>query len=70
MVDAALAHPALFARQVRAGRVQGDLIELLEGVEPGERVVVDGQFALVDGAVVFVDGPTAGGGASEPAWND
>jgi RND family efflux transporter MFP subunit len=43
------------ARPVRTGRAQGDLIELLEGVDAGERVVVEGQFALVDGASVFVD---------------
>jgi len=52
-------------RPVRAGRVQGDLIELLDGVEPGERVVVEGQFALVDGAAVFVDEPTAADAAGK-----
>jgi len=61
--------PVAVERPVRAGRVHGDLIELLEGVEPGERVVVDGQFALVDGAPVFVDEPVAKT-TSKTAWND
>jgi RND family efflux transporter MFP subunit len=58
------------ARPVRTGRAQGDLIELLEGVDAGERVVVEGQFALVDGASVFVDESSAGGAAGETTWND
>jgi RND family efflux transporter MFP subunit len=62
--------PRAVVRPVRAGRVQGELIELLEGVEPGERVVVDGQFALVDGAAVFVDAPTSEGAPAETTWND
>ncbi len=28
-------------RQVRVGRIQGDLVEILAGLEPGERVAQD-----------------------------
>jgi RND family efflux transporter MFP subunit len=70
VVETREGQPRAVARAVRAGRVQGDLIELLEGVEPGERVVVEGQFALVDGAAVFVDEPTADSATSETTWND
>lgn len=54
-------------REVRTGRSGEDLVEVLEGLEPGEEVVVEGQFALRDGATVRVDGaskaPAAGGSA-------
>ena len=43
-------------RQVRTGRSEGQWIEILEGVEEGERVVWEGQFALADGVSVVVDG--------------
>jgi len=43
-------------RAVRTGRTGEDLVEVLEGLEPGEEVVVEGQFALSDGAAVRVDG--------------
>lgn len=36
-------------RLVRTGRVLGDAVELISGVEPGERVVVGGVVAVVDG---------------------
>lgn len=45
----------VYAQDVRVGQQQGDYVELLEGPEPGARVVVDGLFALTDGAVVFID---------------
>ena len=34
------------ARQVRAGIESGDWVEILSGVEPGDRVVVSGQFLI------------------------
>jgi RND family efflux transporter MFP subunit len=57
------------ARTVKVGRQQGDLVELLSGVQVGDRVVVEGLFALSDGAAVFVDESPQ----REPeatAWND
>ena len=33
-------------RQVRLGRAEGDRVEVLSGVAPGEQVVVDPQSAL------------------------
>ena len=56
-----------FARIVRIGRQQGQSVELLEGVQEGERVVVDGLFTLTDAAAVFVD---AAPGQDDTAWND
>jgi multidrug efflux pump subunit AcrA (membrane-fusion protein) len=41
---------------VRTGRVDGEWIEILDGLEAGEDVVFDGQFALQDGAEVVLDG--------------
>jgi len=61
-------HPELFivegvgddavvrTRQVRTGRSEGEWVEILEGVQEGERVVWEGQFALADGVSVVVDG--------------
>jgi membrane fusion protein (multidrug efflux system) len=43
-------------RRVRTGRVDGEWIEILDGLEAGEDVVFDGQFALQDGAEVVLDG--------------
>ncbi len=34
------------ARQVRAGIESGDWVEILEGVQPGENIVVSGQFLI------------------------
>jgi len=33
-------------RTVRLGPAVGDLVEVLEGVKPGERVVTEGSFLL------------------------
>lgn len=53
-------------RPVRVGR-QGDAhVELLEGVDEAELVVIDGQFALADGARVTIDGDTS----EQAAWKD
>ena len=43
-------------RSVRTGRSSGDRVEILEGLSEGDRVVVDGHFALSDGARVSVGG--------------
>jgi len=43
-------------RPVRVGRRQSDRVEVLDGLSAGDRVVVDGQFALRDGAAVRLSG--------------
>jgi RND family efflux transporter MFP subunit len=43
------------ARTVRVGRSSHDLVEILEEVDVGDAVVVDGLFALRDGAAVSVE---------------
>ncbi|MCG8589700.1 MAG: efflux RND transporter periplasmic adaptor subunit [Proteobacteria bacterium] len=43
------------AREVRVGRNHGEWVEVLDGVAPGDAVVVEGHFALSDGAEVEVD---------------
>jgi multidrug efflux system membrane fusion protein len=53
-------------RQVTLGQRQGDLIVVEKGVEPGERVVTNGQLGVTPGGKVRVDqpaNPTAGNGA-------
>jgi len=47
------------ARTVRIGRSNSDMVEILEGVDVGDAVVVDGLFALRDGATVSVEGAPA-----------
>ncbi len=47
--------PRAELRPVRTGRSDDHAIEILDGVAVGERVVIDGQFALRDGAPVTVD---------------
>lgn len=59
-----------FIRPVRVGREQGDFIEILEGAEPGERIVVDGLFALTDGAPVFIDEQRVRDAQGDTAWNE
>jgi multidrug efflux pump subunit AcrA (membrane-fusion protein) len=44
------------ARRLRTGRSDGEWIEILDGLEEGERVVWDGHFALEDGSTVVIDG--------------
>lgn len=56
-----------FPRDVRIGHQQDGWVELLEGIEPGERVVVEGLFALTDGTAIFIDQSEE---ASEGQWND
>lgn len=49
--------PRLRATQVfvKSGRRNGGLVEIIEGVEPGDEVVTAGQNRLSNGAVVVVD---------------
>ena len=46
-------------RSIRLGRQVGDRVEILAGIAAGDRVVIDGLFALSDGAAVVVDGDAA-----------
>jgi membrane fusion protein (multidrug efflux system) len=43
------------ARRLRTGRSDGQWIEIVDGLESGELIVYDGQFALSDGATVEID---------------
>jgi RND family efflux transporter MFP subunit len=54
-VDESAGDPRAVARPVRVGRSGPHAVELLEGAQVGERVVIDGLFALRDGARVFID---------------
>jgi RND family efflux transporter MFP subunit len=47
------------ARRLRTGRSEGEWIEILDGLEEGDRVVWDGHFALEDGSDVVIDGTPA-----------
>jgi multidrug efflux system membrane fusion protein len=44
-------------RQVSLGQRQGDLIVVEKGVEPGERVVINGQLGVTPGGKVLVEQP-------------
>lgn len=57
-------------RFVRAGRTQDGWTEILEGVEPGERVVTAGQLKLNDGARVKINNEVALGGEPPGAAED
>ncbi len=46
-------------RRVRVGRSNDVMVEILQGTELGEKVIVDGLFALRDGALVFVGSEVA-----------
>jgi len=41
-------------RRVRTGIRQGDKVEILEGLQQGERVIVEGNYGLEDGAPIVV----------------
>jgi len=55
--QAEAAKPSLIAKQVfvKTGRRSGDLIEVIEGVTPGMRVVTAGQNKLSSGSPVAID---------------
>ena len=50
-------------RQVTLGQRQGDLMVVEKGVEPGERVITDGQLGVTPGGKVSIEQPR---GASQP----
>lgn len=41
-------------RKIRVGLIAGPVVEVLEGVHPGDRVIVSGQSGLIDGAAITV----------------
>ena len=47
--------PSLRLVVVRTGRSDGKWIEVVEGLESGDRIIYDGQFALEDGSIVDID---------------
>jgi membrane fusion protein (multidrug efflux system) len=56
VVTAEAGRPVAHSRIISTGRSDGDWIEVVEGLESGERIVYDGQFALEDGSIVEIDG--------------
>jgi multidrug efflux system membrane fusion protein len=54
-------------RQVSLGQRQGDLVVVEKGVEPGERVITDGQLGVTPGGKVRIEQPNAAG--QPPAVN-
>ncbi len=46
-------------RKVTPGQRQGDLVVISQGLQPGERVVVNGQLGVTPGGKVRVEGDTA-----------
>jgi len=54
-------------RRVKLGQRQGDLVVVEQGVQPGERVIMNGQMAVMPGAKVnVVSGTAAGTPAGQP----
>jgi len=45
-------------RPVKLGVTDGDRVEVLSGIEPGDRIVIDGADKLRDGAKIIVRAPT------------
>jgi RND family efflux transporter MFP subunit len=50
------------SRILRTGRSDGKWIEVVEGLESGDRIIYDGQFALEDGSFVEIDESVAAAG--------
>jgi len=48
-------------RPVKLGVTEGDRVEVLSGVAPGDRIVIDGADKLRDGAKINVRAPTDAG---------
>ena len=44
------------SRRVRTGRIHGEFVEVLDGLQAGDQVIWDGQFALGEGSVIVIDG--------------
>ena len=51
---------------VKLGRSRGDLVAIVEGVEPGQEIVTSGVFKLRNGAAVSVDNSTPPGSSPAP----
>jgi multidrug efflux pump subunit AcrA (membrane-fusion protein) len=51
-------------RKVTPGQRQGDLVVISQGLQPGERVVVNGQLGVTPGGKVRVDGGEAAASAA------
>jgi multidrug efflux system membrane fusion protein len=51
-------------RPVKAGPVDGERTSILSGLQPGEKVVIDGSDRLREGAKIVVPGPQPAAGAS------
>ncbi|MFO0688278.1 MAG: efflux RND transporter periplasmic adaptor subunit [Myxococcota bacterium] len=62
--------PVARARSVRTGRVEGERIEILEGLSDGDEVVFEGHFALQDGSSVIVDGDPRQAAAADPSTSE
>lgn len=53
-------------RKVTPGQRQGDLVVISQGLQPGERVVINGQLGVTPGGKVRVEGDTAVSAAPVP----
>ena len=53
-------------RKVTPGQRQGDLVVISQGLQPGERVVINGQLGVTPGGKVRVDGGDAAASAPIP----
>jgi multidrug efflux system membrane fusion protein len=56
-------------RAVTLGQRQGDLVVVEKGVEPGERVVINGQLGVTPGGKVLIEQPREAGSPSTAAGN-
>ena len=56
-------------RQVTLGQRQGDLIVVEQGVEPGERVVINGQLGVTPGGKVLIEQPSQAGTSAATTGN-
>ena len=54
-------------RFIRTGATRGDLIEVLEGLKPGEQVVTSGLLKLRNGTEVLVDNTVQPAADARPA---
>lgn len=48
-------HGVMAYRIIRTGQVQGDLVEVVSGIKPGERIAVSGLERAIDGGVVNLE---------------
>jgi RND family efflux transporter MFP subunit len=63
--------PETIARQklVELGNIQNDRYQVIEGLQPGERLIVSGLLNLIDGAVIVRAEGQKGGGAESTGNN-